>query len=846
MRGTFTPLQRPIQVPVVTNVEKQEQGSMPFRRNPEWASSTVLEGDNEDEENGFEGDVGNATTTKQKACWQGCGNGWWTLQYYDPTPWLMEGLHVDSDDGIPYFDERSAWTMAGWVRRIFYNPISPEFTSLQQFCWAIVIGVAMGFYTAGWKILLDSAIEVLWVSIPARLLAYGVFTSLDGWFPQYHYMWIVPTIFAAVLSYVFVAWPVKIPDQNKWISSLHESGFQDYRTFWPLFVLSTLGMMSGLSLGPELPLVLTSGMLGSWLGMACQQSVLQVRVLNLTAASAAIGGFFGFPMAGALFVLELPHRSGLQYFEAMTPSIMSSIVAVITNRLIIQNDVTGYFKYPFLANSLPSSTFSLAIVYGFYGCAIGVLYLILVVRCKTWVHDCFHKKENLPPPDHQEHEESTVMIKPDVEGMERELDVQRTEPDDSALTETSSFLANEYTVKTTDDVSPQSDQVGPFLPRICPTSCFVILNEAHRAAVAGALAGFICGWVAIFVPHTLFWGESQLQNLIDKGRTPLPVFGDYTSDMTALGYCIINRMDPAAGIAGFSAGCSALIAVSKTVVIGLSLGTGIIGGHFWGPLFVGCAASHFFADIMKILDKSIGFGKDLGAFPCLVILCTMGAAHVVSFRSHTAIMLILTLTISTFSPQDENPYFGMAGDYAAVFPLLVISVFLSMILSRNMVFYKEQRNRDDILAVPQALCQPVIQDDLSVGSLNGVDEGHSRDGSRRSSAITYGDSGTPNAKLSEMEAAQLEGVLQNTNSAYGSVDAINSAKLTAGNLAGLTPSGPDENLAAAPDNIASSLVNSSNMTSHLFEQARVHRRQLSGSEASGSEFGLDMGSITLP
>ena len=66
-----------------------------------------------------------------------------------------------------------------------------------------------------------------------------------------------------------------------------------------------MGMWSGLSLGPELPLVVTAGMVGSWLGLVTKQSMLQARVLNMTAASAAVGGFFGFPMAGALFVLEM-------------------------------------------------------------------------------------------------------------------------------------------------------------------------------------------------------------------------------------------------------------------------------------------------------------------------------------------------------------------------------------------------------------------------------------------------------------------------------------------------------------------------------------------------------------
>ena len=115
--------------------------------------------------------------------------------------------------------------------------------------------------------------------------------------------------------------------------------------------------------------------------------------------------------------------------------------------------------------------------------------------------------------------------------------------------------------------------------------CLVIPNPAYRASVRGAIVGCICGVVGIFLPHTLFWGEAQLQNLIDKGRTPLPVFGqenEPTADFLALGYCVIDPSDKDSIRAGFSVGCALAIGVTKTIVIGLSLGTGIIGGHFWG------------------------------------------------------------------------------------------------------------------------------------------------------------------------------------------------------------------------------------------------------------------------
>jgi hypothetical protein len=120
--------------------------------------------------------------------------------------------------------------------------------------------------------------------------------------------------------------------------------------------------------------------------------------------------------------------------------------------------------------------------------------------------------------------------------------------------------------------------------------------------------------------------------------------------------------------AGFSMGCSVLITFAKIVATGLSLGTGIIGGHFWGPLFAGCTASHFLTEFSKLLDRHTGFGGALGAYPCVTMLCTMGSAHVVSFRAHTAIMLILTLTISAFDDDDSSAAGGgkgTAGDYSA-------------------------------------------------------------------------------------------------------------------------------------------------------------------------------------
>ena len=91
---------------------------------------------------------------------------------------------------------------------------------------------------------------------------------------------------------------------------------------------------------------------------------------------------------------------------------------------------------------------------------------------------------------------------------------------------------------------------------------------------------------------------------------------------------------------------------------------------------------------------------------CCVLAPHRRELHLVTFRAHMAIMLILTLTISAFDPEDENGQYSVPGDYSAVFPLLVVSVFISLMASRDTVFYPTQRSRGDITAVPEVLCRP--------------------------------------------------------------------------------------------------------------------------------------------
>jgi len=117
------------------------------------------------------------------------------------------------------------------IHNFFYDPENPEFTSLQQNAWAVVLGIFMGIFTAKWGEVIEFCVEIVWTKIPEKLLEWGIFTDLNGSFPLPHYVWICPALTGGVLSYISAILPIPIPDQNEWIESLHRVGVMDHSTF---------------------------------------------------------------------------------------------------------------------------------------------------------------------------------------------------------------------------------------------------------------------------------------------------------------------------------------------------------------------------------------------------------------------------------------------------------------------------------------------------------------------------------------------------------------------------------------------------------------------------------------
>jgi hypothetical protein len=368
---------------------------------------------------------------------------------------------------------------------------------------------------------------------------------------------------------------------------------------------------------------------------------------------------------------------GLQYFEALLPANISSIIAVLFNRIVTANGLQGYYKYPFAMAPLKSHIFYIAIVYGLVGALVGTIYCKSVMALKTWVHDWFHQRKPAL---------GKTLYNANKSLREEALLIVGSYNSESPNNE-------QFSVKT-NLAQVQQKNYG----------CF-ITHKQTRAAVVGIVAGFSVGIICMLLPHNFFWGEAQLQTLIDRGRTQLPFFGRNNEPADALlawSYCLVDPADPKAVLNGPGLLCNFAMFASKFLCIGLSVGTGIVGGQFWGPIYVGAVASNFFIDFVNVIYNYMGIGSSLFQHPCIALLCIMGSAHVAVFRAHTAIVLLLMLTISAF---EEGSKFFTTENFAAVFPLLVVSCFVSLIATQGVVFYNQQRCRSDTITSPGHICK---------------------------------------------------------------------------------------------------------------------------------------------
>ena len=263
-----------------------------------------------------------------------------------------------------------------------HAPVSQpaELTYFRTLLYAGIVGAAGGIVATVYYFVLEQLLELVWESGRESVVSW-----FPVWLPHWHYTWIVATLggLGVGLCLYFLGLPGEMAIV---IDSVHDAGRLEPQQTPGMIATSLVSITAGGSLGPEAPLVQINGSIGSWIAEKLNLTVKSTRVMTFCGMGAALAAFFGDPIGGPLFALEIPHRRGLEYYEAIIPAMVAGICSFSIFRMGTGLAVGGIYNFGRFG-ALPSLTWLSLIEgagLGLVGALAGILF-IGIFRLIKWM-----------------------------------------------------------------------------------------------------------------------------------------------------------------------------------------------------------------------------------------------------------------------------------------------------------------------------------------------------------------------------------------------------------------------------------------------------------------------------
>ncbi|MBT9312798.1 chloride channel protein [Leptothoe kymatousa] len=260
------------------------------------------------------------------------------------------------------------------------SPASQQLSYFRTLAYAGIVGAAGGLVATIYYFVLEQLLEIVWDS--GREFILGWFPA---WLPHWHYTWIVATVggLGVGLCLYFLGLP---GEMALVIDRVHDAGRLDPKQTPGMIATSLVSITAGGSLGPEAPLVQINGSLGSWIAEKLNLTLENTRVMTFCGMGAALAAFFGDPIGGPMFALEIPHRRGLEYYEAIIPAMVAGICSFAVFRMGTGLEVGGIYNFGRFGVLPNLSWFNLleGALLGLVGALAGILF-IGIFRLVKWM-----------------------------------------------------------------------------------------------------------------------------------------------------------------------------------------------------------------------------------------------------------------------------------------------------------------------------------------------------------------------------------------------------------------------------------------------------------------------------
>jgi H+/Cl- antiporter ClcA len=230
----------------------------------------------------------------------------------------------------------------------------------------MLAGAVGGLISLAYLAVLDAAKLLLWPGRTPVLIHWAILVAVGA-------------MISVLLSVLGDPGPT-----GMFVTSIHvDGGPPTLRELRSLVPVSLLTIAVGGGIGPEPPLMQTTATISTAIGRRLGASTAELRVLTVTGLASGLTVLFGAPLGAAIFGLEILHRKGLEYYEALLPACVGSLVSFAVYAALTGHDLVPAWQVP-QGQQLTLLDLVIGALGGVAGAAIAHVFAYMIRIC-SWI-----------------------------------------------------------------------------------------------------------------------------------------------------------------------------------------------------------------------------------------------------------------------------------------------------------------------------------------------------------------------------------------------------------------------------------------------------------------------------
>jgi len=185
---------------------------------------------------------------------------------------------------------------------------------------ALIVGLLCGVVACVYEAIMAFALHVVWQE-GGPLFA----SSVPEWLPPWTYILVACTLLGGLTGVLLHVCGEPMLNLPGVVLAAHRDGQLGYEEAPAMALISITNICAGGSLGPEAALVSIGGGLATFISLFVDLSEAETLFTTMSGMGAGLAAFFGEPVGGALFACEVLHRHGVEYYEAIIPTVIAGL-----------------------------------------------------------------------------------------------------------------------------------------------------------------------------------------------------------------------------------------------------------------------------------------------------------------------------------------------------------------------------------------------------------------------------------------------------------------------------------------------------------------------------------------